>query len=151
MELLSHDTSAIEIAIPMKLLVGYVGNISGLFELDFGHPVGHGEHIPNEYLVLGKDSARRLGDLRIVELGLRSLLLNQLKEYSRFHMGEMEVEAEGMTWLIGEIARSWFPIEDFRLSNLLGRVRLVEMQREEWREKIKPGILKMLRAEGIEP
>lgn len=133
------------------LLSGYLGNISGLFELDFGRPIQPSDIIPDTYLAAGIESANRLNEGIFIELGLRILLKNPPKDWETFHYGEWEPDPDGMVWLIQSLLRRWFGSSDSEDSPLLLKSQIVDTPLEDWRANIKPGILQMLKEKGIQP
>ncbi len=131
------------IIIPYGLIRGYIGNITGIFELDFGRSVTCGEAIPDEILRIGQDAARLLQHQKILELSVMFLLKYSFSDLNRFHLGEQEWTDEEMIWTLKEIVRYWFHSKN-DLGAFFDCTRIVDVDYDGWKAVEFPEIVKIL-------
>jgi hypothetical protein len=129
------------IPIPSALVRGYIGNCSGLYEMDFNGPPTLGASIEEYYLKQGLDGAKRVGDLEVLYFAFSKLLIDKETDLNQFHLGEQEWDQSEMHWFISELHKYWFGQNFPQLDQFLPFVRIEDMLvRAEWLEKFKPKI-----------
>lgn len=139
-----------KIEISTSFIRYYLGNITAWWIIKYGiaPDAGYFDEF-QEFMSVELNSARRRGDLEILQILAKYLIQNPQIDLCIYNESEADWSQEEMTMILDCIISSIPSIELFEA--IKGRIELVEMPLKEWREKIKPAILQMIAEGGLDP